>query len=418
MEIKTIAHIFLIVSLFSGSSTPVLLALVTRVNLFEFFFVASAAGVCSSMALLIMRGKVHKFRLFSKNRRKIVSAAIAGVLSFFPIEYGIEFSEHYITPALTTAIFRTSPLLMLGPLPTLLRERLTKYQIIALSLGFFGLYIGVTGGNLISISQAEFGAVVFMIVMAFVYALSSVMVKKDVFNLEVFFVVANLAFFFFAGIAFIAAGIPLAPLKMGDVVLAVYIGAFLNVYSFYMYFYSFRILRTTLVTNTYLFAPFITFVYLAIVFEAAIKPYYLLIAGAVGVGMVIQQLDKRGGSYLPTGKYPQVRNMTISDVTAIFESSKINSVALAIERGEKVLATKFNTKSKPLVDGLLNSIKPKNVFLSAQESGAREVAFIRYRLKAGKSDIILYKAGPPEEVEELFANIEDSISKEAAPAAR
>ena len=300
----------------------------------------------------------------------------------------------------------------------MLRERLTKYQIIALSLGFFGLYIGVTGGNLISISQAEFGAVVFMIVMAFVYALSSVMVKKDVFNLEVFFVVANLAFFFFAGIAFIAAGIPLAPLKMGDVVLAVYIGAFLNVYSFYMYFYSFRILRTTLVTNTYLFAPFITFVYLAIVFEAAIKPYYLLIAGAVGVGMVIQQLDKRGGSYLPTGKYPQVRNMTISDVTAIFESSKINSVALAIERGEKVLATKFNTKSKPLVDGLLNSIKPKNVFLSAQESGAREVAFIRYRLKAGKSDIILYKAGPPEEVEELFANIEDSISKEAAPAAR
>jgi hypothetical protein len=239
------------------------------------------------------------------------------------------------------------------------------------------------------------------------------MVKRDVFNLEVFFVVANLAFFFFAGIAFVAAGIPLAPLKVGDVLLAVYIGAFLNVYSFYMYFYSFRILKTTLVTNTYLFAPFITFVYLAIVLGAAIKPYYLLIAGAVAVGMVIQQLDKRGGTYLPTGKHPQVRNMTISDVTAVFESSKIDTVASAIERGEKVLATKFNAKNRPLVEGLLNSIEPKNVFSGSQKSGAREVAFIRYRLKAGKSDVILFKAGPPEEVEKLFANIEDTLSKDA-----
>ena len=171
MDLKTKAYALLVLTLFSGALIPVLLIFAKGVNIYEFFLMLYGVSVPVSIAFVVYRGRLGELVASVKNPRRLALLCFTGIITYLPIEFGMAFAEKYVSASLATAVFRLSPLLMLLLLPALLRERLSKYQIAALLLAFIGLFIGISAGNPLAILQnSNIGIVIFLIVMAFMYA--------------------------------------------------------------------------------------------------------------------------------------------------------------------------------------------------------------------------------------------------------
>ncbi len=410
MDAKRLSYAFLIISLFSGASLPVLLGLAGSLGLYEFLLFVSIFALISSIIFVIARGKADKLlRLFS-DWRMLAIALVAGLFSVMPIELGIGFAEHYITASLATAIFRTSPLLMLLLLPVILRERLSKYQIAALAIGFLGVYIGVSGGGLITINAAEAWVVLFMAAMALIYALSNVLVKRFAFDMEVQLAAAGIAFFVFSAAVFALSGAHLQTPSPADIALALYIGAFFNVYSFYMAFYALRRLKTTLYTNVYMLSPFITFVFSYALLGEAIKLYYLAIAAAVACGIVIQRFDRAGGTYMAKSK-SAASNVAIFDVTGIFSETGEQAINASINSGGRVLGIKLPSDYRSSLGDVLERPDGKGlVYTDSHEGISNESGFVRDVMGVKDGEFALLRVGHMDECEDFFESIRKRIS--------
>ena len=153
MELKQKAYLMLTLSMFWSALLPVIITLGKGGGINEFYMIVYASAVPASFLAVVMRGKVGELRSTLREWKTVAMMGIIGIVTFFPIEYGITMAEQYVTASLASVIIRLSPLLMLVLLPTVLRERLTKHQIVALGLGFVGLYIGVSGGSLFGVFQ-------------------------------------------------------------------------------------------------------------------------------------------------------------------------------------------------------------------------------------------------------------------------
>ena len=352
MDIKTKSYALLLITLVSGSLLPVLLTVSRGANLYEFFFGVYAVASVTSTAFLVYRKKLGELTRTLRDLRKVAIISVIGIVSYFPIQFGIAFAERFVSAALATAVFRTSPLLMLLLLPPLLREKLSKYQIIALVLAFAGLYIGISGGNLVSVfGGADFAIVSFLIVMALGYALSVVLIKKYMFDIGIIIALSSVVMLAIFAVMMALNGFPHAQMSAEQLVVMTYIGAFFNVFSFYMYFASLRPLKATLVANVYFFSPFITFLVAAVFLGEAIQPYYIVIAILAGVGMIIQGFDRTGGRYLPRSK-SKVGHMKIFDVTGVFAGTGEVGIRSAIEDGGRVLAMRIEGRHSKHVDDM------------------------------------------------------------------
>ena len=184
MDMKKKAYALLLITLVSGALLPILLTAAKTTNIYDFFFGVYAVSSAVSLAFLAYRKKTGELADILKDYRKIAIVCFTGIVSYLPIEFGIAYAEKFISASLATAIFRMSPLLMLLLLPPMLRERLSRYQIVALVLAFAGIYIGISGGSLLGIFQnSNIGIMVFLVFMALGYALSMILIKKYVFDI-------------------------------------------------------------------------------------------------------------------------------------------------------------------------------------------------------------------------------------------
>lgn len=410
MDLKSKSHLYLVITLLSGSLLPVLLALAKGVDLYELMLFIFTLSVPTSLLLVKARGEQKDLLDTFRDRKKVALMVLTSLVVFFPIEFGIAIAEHYISASLTTAIFRTSPLLMLLLLPYMLRERLTRYQIAALVLGFVGLYIGVSNGNLTGILQnSNISIIAFMILMAFGYALSIVMIKKYLFKLSVLLFVAAVTMFALSSILFFASGTQLQTLSYLQLFIVFYIGMFFNVIGFYMYFYMLKPLKATLVTNVYMLSPFITFLLAITILGEAIQPYYLAIAGFVGAGILIQSFDKKGSTYAARSKDEGINRMTIFDVTGVFANTGEVALNDTIRDGGRILAVKLPGQYAANVNSMVNGVKYSNVYTDAHKSITEESKFVKDIVGAGAGEFVVMKAGLLDDCEKFFEDLQGRI---------
>ncbi len=406
MRTKTIAYTLLVASLISGSLFPVLLGFGKGINLYEFMFLISVFGLISSLYFVYWRGKLSKLRSLVSDPKLFAIALLAGLLSLLPIEFGIAYAEQFVSASLATVIFRTSPLLMLILLPIILRERLSRYQIVAIVLAFFGLYIGLSGGSLTNLNYQYAPIIIFLALMALFYALGNVLVKRYMFDIEIQLAAAGISFFAFSSIMLLATGASLQPIGMNSWLLVFYIGAIFNVYSFYMAFYALRRVKTTLYMNVYFLSPFVTFVFSYLLLGEAIKLYYIAIALAVGAGIVIQQFDRVGGLYITKSGKNEDRNFFIYDVTGAFAETKEDVINRNINNGKKVLAIRLPSQYK--TD--LGRFTDFGIYSSDSPGIVKESTFIRDSLKFRDDDFLLMKVGDIDECESFFDDVEEHFS--------
>ncbi len=407
MEIKLKAYFCLFASLLIGSFTPVLLVLTRNTNAFELFLIAELISIPIGLALVSKTGKMDSLKGLLNDRKKLFYVFIVALLIYIPFEYGIAYAEHFISASLAIVLFRLNPLLMLLFLPVLLKERLSRRQVAALLIAFLGILMGVGQGIVPSVvGGPNLPIMLFVVVLALGYALANVIIKWQMIDNDVF--ISASAFIlaaFFAG-ALAVTGFHLAPMNATDIFIIIWLGI-TNIFSFWMFLYSFKVLKTTIVTNTYLLSPFFTFVWAYALFGEAIQIYYIAIAVLVSLGIVIQRNDKKGGSYASRNASSQ--HFVIFDVTGAFSRTNTEPIKGIINSGGRVLATKFHSSNFEDARQTIYSPKFANVYTGDEKSLAQEAGFVKDVLGAKADDVVVIKAGPTHEGEVFFEELNKTI---------
>ena len=147
----------------------------------------------------------------------------------------------------------------------------------------------------------------------------------------------------------------------------------------------------------------------------AIQPYYLAIAGLVTLGMLIQKLDKVGGTYL-TRKGRKMYNSVLFDITGAFSETGNVAISAAIDKGGRVLALKLDETHKDELDRLVKEGRYTDVFTDTHGGVVREASFIREVVGAQEGEIVVMKAGDSGEGEMFFEKLSGRLQpNEAGP---
>ncbi|MGI0141952.1 MAG: DMT family transporter [Candidatus Micrarchaeales archaeon] len=410
MRISTKAYIYLVASLIIGSFTPALLVLTQGTNALELFMFASLISIPMGLALVVKKGKLSGLKNLLGDKRKLAYMALAAILAYATFGYGIAYAERFISASLTTVLFRLNPLLMLAFLPIVLRERLSKRQVIALGLGVAGVIIGITGGNISGISgTGNLTIMLFVVMLAVGYALSSVIIKKQMIDNDVYLAAATFVLALFYMVLFFAGGFQFAQLNATDIGIVVYIAA-TNVFSFGMFTYALKILKTTMVTNVYLFSPFFTFIWADMLFGTPIRIYYLAIAALAGVGIVIQKDDKIGGSYLSSTSDAPKHSFTIFDVTGAFAGEGDPAVQDIVSSGGRVFATKVHRSHAHHISSMIAEQKFAHTYTGEEAHISSQAGFVREILGVGNDEAMVIKAGGVPENDSFFDELNARIT--------
>lgn len=418
MDIKLKGYLFIAITVVTGSLIPILAEAANSVNMYEFFMLTAFVSTAVAIVFIFLTRGSKKLLAVARNPKTLAMSVLIGLLVFLPIEFGIAYAEKFVSASLATVMFRTSPLLMLPLLPTLLREKLTKYQVAALFLAFAGIYIGVTGGTLSSVFvNTNFFVVLSLIAMAFLYALSNVLIKRYMIDMGSLLTISAVTLSLLFSFLFIASGGGSSSISAQTLLTILFLGAGTNFVFYYMYFVGLRILKTTFVTNLASLSPFLTFIFASLFLGEQIKVYYIAIAFLVAAGILIQRLDKVGGTFLAK-KGRGARDFVIFDVSGAFADTGEVAIADTLKHGGRVLAIKLPKKHSGAVKGMLAEGTYANVFTHEHKPIANEVDFVRDVTGAGSDDLLLMKAGSYDEGEAFFSdvsNMVDASSKNQFP---
>ncbi len=419
MKIKTIANSYLVLALLTGALVPVMLDIGgASMPIPEFLFLTYLFAVPASLVFVLMNGKREKLVAMLKNRKDLAVVSVIGILNYFFLEYGLTYAEKFVSASLATVIYRSFPIIMFLFLPFVLRERVSRVQVIALALAFFGFLIAFTGGNLtFGVSAADGYIILFLIFITVMSALSSTLVKRYVFDMESSMFVFNLANFFVFAIMFatsLGSGVSIALPSTGALLAILYVGIVYNVLTGFMYSSALRMIKTTLVTNFYFLSPFITFGFAALILGEPIKFYYLIIALFVSAGIIIQKFDKVGSSYL--SREEKKLKYLIYDISSAFVNTKDRKVYGLLKGDGRVLAVKvekgWHGRIDNLVAGMKNGgsddyINMVSVYtdLNRDRVSKEESTFIRDIMGVKDNETALICAGKPEHGERFFNDL-------------
>lgn len=415
MDIKTRAYIFITLALVGGAFFPIALkvAVDNGVEIYAFMFLSYIIATVTSFALVLATGKTHELRSYLKRPKEYLKIGLAGFGFAGFIFYGLIYAEHFISATFATVIYRMQPLLMLMFIPFLLRERITKTQVAALLLGFVGIYIALSGGNLFAFSGANTSIVLVLLAVTIIGAMASVFLKRYMTNMESTMFMFNSVSLVFATALFLYSGARLPTFNLNSIMALLYMGIPTSVFVTYFYFRAFRTLKTTFVTNFYLLSPFITAIFAAVFLNETIQSYYLAIAVLVAAGIIIQRFDKKGGTYLAK-KSGKLRDFAIFDVSGAFANTGDVVISSALRSGDRVMAVKLPTRHRKTVEKRVSESGYKNVFTNEHTSISNEVGFIKDIMRASPKDMILIKVGSFDEGEAFFGDMSDLIGRDSA----
>ncbi len=407
MDLRERANIYLLSALLLGALLPVVLDLAIGMNLLEFLFYAYLLAIPTSLLFILLSHKEKKLLEYLHNPRSIATLSVIGLLNYALLELGLSYAERYISASLATVVYRSFPLLMLLFLPLVLRERISKHQIAALSLGFLGILIAVGGNGLGLFSAGDTLIVLFVVVIALTSALAGVLIKRYVFDMQSSMLIFNIATFTFIAAAYVASGAPTSAMSWKDIAALAYVGIVYNVFVGFMYYGALRMLKTTFVTNVYFLSPFITILFAYLLLGEAINFYYLVIALLVAVGMIIQRFDKKGSTYLRHTS-DNHRELWIFDITGAFSNTANMTISRELEKGGKVLAVKMNAKYMAVAWNIASRDSYAGVYTDSSEGISAELKFVRGSVDLGSGEMLLIKVGRTEEGERFFHDVYDA----------
>ena len=408
MNIKRKGYLAIAFSLIGGAMLPIALKVAagSSVNIFAFIFLAYLIATPVSFAIVMLRGKGKRLAGYMKSPKEYLLIGALGFANLVFVDYVLIYAERFVSAPLATIVYRLSPLLMLAFMPLILRERVSKIQIAALMLAFAGIYIIFSGGGISLSLTSDAPILLLLLLMTVISAFSTIALKRYTTDMESTMFIFNSFALIVSGLVFVYVGAPLPEFNLGSIVALLYVAVVVNAWVPFFYYTGFRILKTTFVANLYTLSPLITILASAVLLGEPVFLYYIVVPLLVAAGIVMQQYDKKGSTYIAMKKDPS-HNFQIFDVTGAFVNNYAEGFYQRVRGGGRALAIKLDNGAKyeNAEHGHIFERKNCLAFTNVEPHGdskPEEISFINDVMGVKEGGTVLIAVGDPGNVESAF----------------
>ncbi|MCL4374208.1 MAG: EamA family transporter [Candidatus Marsarchaeota archaeon] len=420
MKIKSFGYALLALALVLSASMPIAFKLGSNISPLKLMFFASLVGTIVSLFVTIAKGTTRRsFEYFTKRTPFLVMATF-GVLDYTILTLIFSYATHFVSASLVAVIYRTWALMLVLLAPFIIRERISKYDIAAVLIGFSSFAVVMLQGTPLSMPVAVLPFVGIVLVGAFLDAFTNAVTKRYSYELTSSIFAYNLiAFAIFLPLALIYGQASLAGMSASDIMAIAFIGIVVDVALTFAFVDSIRMLNVTLVGTTNILVPFITIALSFVLLGERMYWYYFVIAIGVAAGLLVQHYAPKRSNYISKNK--STRGYAIFDVSGAFAGTGSPTVYKMLKGNGRALAVKL-AASKKVYDimeqnGRLGGQDGYMIFTDSRPFGEiskNELDFIKDIVGAEENDTVIIGVGKPELVEERLANLTDisGISRE------
>ena len=416
-KIGVYGYVLLAFSVLVGALVPIAFSMGSAIPFTTLLFYVSITGVVTSFTMMILRGTSNQLKDLVKDRTFLFSIGLLALLVNVVEPLGLSYATHFITADLTSVLYRTWTILIILVAPFVLREKMTKWDIAAVSVGFLALAATVIGGTAISIPASELPYVGAVLIVAIGIAFANAISKRYNYELTISTFCYNvIGLAVFAPLAIFTNSWQLTVLTPNVIFAILFIGSvFYAIFSF-TFFESLRVIKTSVFTTVFIAVPFLTMVISALTQGVPIIPSYIVIALGVVAGIAIQRFaPKNSGNFITSKRHKAKYGVSMYDVTSAFINTRRVDLKRTMHGGGRILAfyTQGSNKlniSKEELDSMggegcvLFTDKHHPNMLSSDE-----LEFIRDITGATDDHMIVMGSGNPDEVTDKFSAVDKML---------
>jgi len=275
--------------IFWASTAAVASLMLENLNSLQVLFYTSLIAFLSLLIIVFFQRKLHLVLAYRiKDYWNFAYMGFIGVFMF----YALLFAGYMFAPAQQTLIIVYSwPIWVVIFAGLFLKEKLTFTKIGAIILGFIGVYVVVTQGNLFSFSFSYLIGNLFAFAAAICYGIFSILGKKhnyDKFTSVMFYYVFTLIFVTIANLLF--SSIP--AVSTYELTGLIWLGIFPSGLAFVFWFLALKHGDTATMSNLVFLVPFLSLVFIFFLLGERILVSSLVGLLLVIAGIVLQSYRK------------------------------------------------------------------------------------------------------------------------------
>jgi chloramphenicol-sensitive protein RarD len=418
MKIKNFGYFLLVLYLVLAGSTYVAYSFASGSNPVALALYIAVVGIIGSSAFMLYKGAQGNVYGYFKNPKSLLSFLMVGAV-YGMLTVVFAYVTHYISASLLAILYRTWPLMLIPLMPLLLHERITKYDVVAIFVGFSGLAFATLSSGPVSLSQAVLPFAALVLLVAFLDALATVVQKRyhyelssTAFMYNLFSLVVLVPLFVYFG----GGGFALAAGTLGVVL---FLGIVQNFGLTLIFATAVRTVKTSYVALAAVAIPFVTIVFDYAILGVALQPVYFLIAVTVAGSLLIQRFAPQTVNYIARNKKAASGSTapTIYDVTSAFINTKSDLIYNNMKGEGRVLAFCKKPSGREMVGPYVDAAQAQSgdgciIFTNKRSSehiGSGELEFIKEIMGHDDEDVLVLGVGKPEDVEERLAALNSDL---------
>ncbi len=371
-------------------------------QLFYGFLVGFIVSLAVSLAVDRGKGLIS----IAKNQNMLLLIIFMGLLNNAFTQLFLGIGTLGTNPSIGGVVYRSYIILVALLTPIILRQRVKKMQLLASLIGFFGIYIILSGGTLFTFNLSTLPFIGLLLVAALCTCFSALFFNKYTFNVFGAVVVFNLAsLIFIAVLAFATNTNLIVAFTPGSVISILFLGAFAYGIGSSLVYYSIKVYGPLLFGNVILLVPFLTIFLAALTTGTPIMAFYLVAAVLMSAGVVLQRHYSKTAERATSKKV--LEKLTIFDITGAFVGNKNTIIETQIMGGNRALGVKLDN-SAVFIDAEHGEVFRKRdciAFTSEQphkDVKPEEIDFIKDVIGVGAGERVLVVIGNPDNIENAF----------------
>jgi len=258
MKMKTKGYLLIALAVTELSLLPVFLGLaVVNVSPLELLFYTFLVSTATSFAALIFAKKLRHLFYILANPKTFSILIIAGVFNYALAQLFLTIAIKGTNPVVASLISKLWPLFLAIMLPFTVKIKVNRMQLIALFIGFVGVYFLVTHGSLLP-RLYGIGFIGIAVLSTLSTAGSNVIIKgqnQDIFS-QVF--IFNAASLLFIALLITFFNVNFTPMNTYTLFSVLFLGTISYSLGALMFFYSFKLFDPLLISNATYLTPILT----------------------------------------------------------------------------------------------------------------------------------------------------------------
>jgi len=406
MKMKTKGYLLIALAVTELSLLPVLLGLaVVNIAPLELLFYTFLVGTATSFATLILAKKLKHLFYILLNPKTFSILAIAGVFNYAFAQLFLTIAIKGTNPIVASLISKLWPLFLAIMLPFTVRIKISRMQLIALFIGFVGVYFLATHGSLLP-KLYGIGFIGIALLSTLSTAGSNAIIKgqnQDIFS-QVF--IFNASSLLLTALLITLFNINFTPMNGYTLFSVLFLGMISYSLGALMFFYAFKLFDPLIISTATYLTPILTIFFSYLILGTKLYPYYLVSFAFIIAALLIQQRYANKAPTYKAGYNKHVMQLPMFDLSGAFINTKNNEIINVIGRSGRALGVKLSSELATLKPELLDASKYGCIVFTTKEhkgyASADELEFIREITGAKEGDDVLVCIGKPEMAEKAI----------------